>query len=93
MALSNTWQVQEAKNRLSEVLNMAAKKGPQIITRRGEEVGVVLSMEEYKKSKAPKENIVDFFRKSPLRGIKLDLRRSKAPSRGTAIDFENMFGS
>jgi prevent-host-death family protein len=42
------WQVQEAKTRLSEVLEEAQSKGPQIITRHGAERAVVLSMGDYR---------------------------------------------
>jgi len=91
MSAPNTWQVQEAKNRFSEVLDLANKKGPQIVTRHGEEVGVVISMEEYRKAHKPKESLYDFLRRSPLRGVKLDLKRSRGPERGTPIDFDKMF--
>lgn len=43
-----TWQVQQAKTRLSEVIERARTEGPQIITRHGTERAVVLSIEEYR---------------------------------------------
>lgn len=43
-----TWQVQEAKTRLSEVIEEAHSKGPQIITRHGAERAVILSMADYR---------------------------------------------
>jgi len=42
------WQVQKAKTRLSEVIEEANTKGPQIITRHGSERAVVLSIAEYR---------------------------------------------
>ena len=42
------WQVQEAKQRLSRVLDLAKTEGPQIVTRHGREVAVVLSIEDYR---------------------------------------------
>lgn len=42
------WQVQEAKTRLSEVIEEAISKGPQIITRHSKERAVILSIEEYR---------------------------------------------
>jgi prevent-host-death family protein len=39
---SSTWQLQEAKNRLSEVINAAQSRGPQTITRHGEPVAMVI---------------------------------------------------
>ena len=35
--MMHMWQLQEAKNRLSEVVDEAMKGGPQVITRRGAE--------------------------------------------------------
>jgi antitoxin Phd len=42
------WQVQEAKARLSELIERARDHGPQIITKHGSEQAVVLSIAEYK---------------------------------------------
>ncbi len=41
MAENARWQVQEAKQRFSEVLRAVERDGPQTITRHGEEVAVV----------------------------------------------------
>ncbi len=43
-----SWQLQDAKNRLSEVIKAATTSGPQIITVRGKETAVVLSEREYR---------------------------------------------
>lgn len=75
---ANTWQLQEAKNRFSEVVNKAVTEGPQRVTRRGEEVVVILSIEEYNKLQKSKSNLLEFFRKSPLVGVELDLERDKS---------------
>ena len=41
------WQLQEAKNKFSQVVREAQEHGPQIITVHGKEAAVVLSAEEY----------------------------------------------
>jgi len=41
------WQLQEAKNRLSEVVRKAAEEGPQVITLRGEDAVVVMAVSDY----------------------------------------------
>ena len=79
--MKNTWQVQEAKNRLSTVLDGALRHGPQIITRRGVETAVILSIKDYRRLTKPKQNLVDFFKSSPLHGVEIDLTRSKDLSR------------
>jgi antitoxin Phd len=43
-----TWQVQEAKTRLSEVIERARTEGPQTITRHGAERAIVISIEDYR---------------------------------------------
>ena len=70
-----SWQLQEAKNKLSEVVDRALEDGPQEITRHGKKTAVIISMQEYKKLKNQKGNLVDFFRKSPLSGIDFDCRK------------------
>lgn len=75
--MQNTWQLQEAKNRLSELVDRSLKEGPQVITRRGEETVVVLSAKEYRKLKEKKEGLVDFFLKSPLKKVELEIERDK----------------
>ena len=69
------WQLQEAKNRFSEVVNKALKEGPQTVTRHGEEVVVILSKAEYNRLIKSQTSLVEFFRQSPLVGVDLDLER------------------
>lgn len=71
-----TWQLHQAKNRFSEVVDNAIRKGPQVITRHGRETAVLLSVEDYRKLQRPKTSLVEFFRASPLVGVELDLERS-----------------
>jgi prevent-host-death family protein len=62
------WQVQEAKTRLSEVIEEATRKGPQIITRHGAERAVILSIAEYRALTAQKPD----FRAYLLGGPRVD---------------------
>jgi prevent-host-death family protein len=75
--MKNMWQLQEAKNKLSEVVDEAAHHGPQVITRRGVEVAVIISYADYRKISGAKRKLSAFFRESPLAGVKLDLRRDR----------------
>ena len=74
--MNGTWQIQDAKNKLSEVIAQAIKKGPQLITRRGKKVAVVVSYSEYEKLCKPQGKLSEFFRTSLLAGI--DLARAKS---------------
>lgn len=78
------WQLQDAKNRLSEVVNRARAEGPQVVTLRGKRAAVILSAEAYDALVASRPTIVDRL----LAGSAWDdelvdavNRREKAPSR------------
>ena len=75
-----SWQLQEAKNRLSQVLRDAATKGPQVITNHGREAAFVLSPDDYHSLTRPKSTLAEFFRASPLVAQSLDLERSEEPA-------------
>ena len=81
---SESWQIQSAKARFSEVFRRARSEGPQRITRQGKEGVIMVAEEQFDrlvgKSRQPK-NIVDFFRQSPLMGLKLDFKRDRSPGR------------
>jgi len=48
------WQLQDAKARFSELIDDTLEKGPQVVTRRGIEAAVVVSVDEWKKLKEEK---------------------------------------
>jgi prevent-host-death family protein len=79
------WQLQEAKARLSELVKKATSEGPQRITVHGTPTVVVISTDEYERLKRPHESFVQFMRKSPLYGLKLDLTRNKTAARDVDV--------
>lgn len=79
--MKTTWPLQDAKNRFSEVVELALHRGPQWVTRRGEEAVVVVSVSDYRKIRQPQNSLTEFFRKSPLCGVKLNLKRSRDTGR------------
>lgn len=79
--IAKVWQLQEAKNKLSAVVEEATRSGPQVISRRGVEAAVVLSFADYSRLVKPKRGLVQFLMGSPLRGSGLDLSRSKDTGR------------
>ncbi len=64
----SVWQVQDAKARLSEVIERARTEGPQTITRHGTERAVLLSIEDYRALAAHKPD----FKAHLLGGPKID---------------------
>ena len=75
------WQLQEAKNRFSRLVEQAQHNGPQIVTKHGKETVVIISVNEYRRLVRPKKDIVRFFQESPLVGENIDLTRSKETPR------------
>lgn len=79
---TNTWAVTEAKANLSDLVDAAMKGAPQIITRRGEEAVVVLSMERYRSVMAGGQGtLLDFFAQSPFRDVEIVPKRSRGTGR------------
>ena len=64
-----TWQMQEAKARLSEVVKRAELDGPQDITVHGRSVAVVLSRAAFERFSGQSASLVDFMQASPLAGL------------------------
>ena len=62
----HTWQMQEAKARLSEVVKCAEKEGPQEITLHGQSVAIVISRNLYDRLAGTGQSLVEFMRSSPL---------------------------
>ena len=79
--MGNVWQLQEAKNKFSNLVDKAHHDGPQIVTRHGKESVVVLAIEDYQKLSRPKSDLVSFIKCSPLFGLNFDLARDKSSSR------------
>ena len=48
----NSWQVQDAKARFSELLDTTIKKGPQVVTRRGIAAAVLVPIDEWERMQA-----------------------------------------
>ena len=82
---ARTWTVASAKAKLSEVIDRARTRGPQVITRRGRKTAVVVSAEEWERKTKRVGTLADFFAASPLRGAELDLRRRKDRPRKIAL--------
>ena len=47
-----TWAVQDAKSRFSELLDACLTNGPQVVTRRGTEAAVLVPVEVWKRLQA-----------------------------------------
>jgi antitoxin Phd len=82
--MGDRWQLQDAKNRFSEVVRKAREDGPQVITVHGTDAVVVVSTDQFRKLSKREGTLLEFFRRSPLVGVELDLTRH--PDTGRKID-------
>ena len=55
-----SWQLQEAKQKFSELVRRTLEEGPQVVTRHGEEVVVVVPVEEFRRMSNDGEKKMDF---------------------------------
>jgi prevent-host-death family protein len=80
-----TWSIADAKARLSELLEHVINDGPQAITRRGEEIAVVVSIEEWQRKTKRSGSLAEFLAASPLRDSELEIDRVEIPARDAAL--------
>lgn len=71
--MKSIWQLQEAKNQLSLVVEHALTKGPQTITRHGEPVVVVVAAKDFVRPRRKRKSILELF--EPVRGTNLKIER------------------
>ena len=86
------WQVQEAKQRFSELLRAVQSDGPQIVTRHGEEIAVVIDIADFHRLRGDVADFKDVL----LGGPKFDddvadvfsaIEAERKADLGRAIDF------
>ncbi len=71
-----SWQLQEAKNKLSQVVRDAKESGPQVITVHGKDAAVVVSIEEYQRlENVAQGSVLEFMQSSPWSDVELDIER------------------
>jgi prevent-host-death family protein len=71
-----SWQLREAKQRFSEVVRRAVEDGPQVVTRHGEEVVVVLSAKEFRRLRRGWRSLKEFLHGGPDISV-LEITRKK----------------
>ncbi len=84
--MHDQWQLQEAKQRFSELIRSVEADGPQFVTRRGEEVAVVVSIAEYRHLRGGGKDFKEFLQSAP--DVDLEISRSALPARRVDLDGE-----
>jgi prevent-host-death family protein len=73
------WQLQDAKQQFSRLVNLARSDGPQFVTRHGKDVAVVLDVDEYRRIRSDGGAFKRFLAEAPDFDA-LDVDRSKEPA-------------
>lgn len=79
----HTWQLQDAKSHFSELVQRSLSEGPQLVTRRGQEVVVIVAAPEYQRLVAG-PSLLSVLQSAP-RGEPLDIERSSELPRDLAF--------
>ena len=87
------WQIQDAKQRFSEMIRAVTSEGPQVITRHGVDVAVVVDIGEYRRLTRPSVDLARVL----LGGPKIDggtadvfaeVEAERKADFGRVVDFE-----
>jgi prevent-host-death family protein len=76
--MNDIWQLQDAKAKLSEVVEKAMNGEPQFITKRGEPAVVVISQAEFLRQRQQSKSLSDALAGAPE---ELRIKRDKTPLR------------
>ena len=68
--MSKTWQVQDAKARFSELLEASLAEGPQIVTKRGVDAAVLVSIDQWRRlEQMARPNLKELLLSHPKHGL------------------------
>ena len=86
------WQLQTAKQKFSELVERALSDGPQIVTRRGEEVVAVIGIDDYRRLRADKKDFKQFLVEGPpwsdeIADVLDEIVRRRKTQRSREIEF------
>ena len=87
------WPIQDAKQRFSEMIRAVTSKGPQVITRHGEDVAVVVEISEYRRLTRPAVDLAGILLGGPKLGdgvadVFAEVEAERKADLGRAVDLE-----
>ncbi|MEV6276007.1 type II toxin-antitoxin system Phd/YefM family antitoxin [Nocardia sp. NPDC051832] len=74
------WPLADAKARFSELVDTVEREGPQVISKHGREVVVVVPIDEWRRKSKRQGSFAEFMATSPLRGADLVVERERSDS-------------
>lgn len=73
-----SWSLQDAKARFSELVRRVKSKGPHMVTVRGKPEIVMMTLKDYETLNAQRPSLLGLMRTSPLSGMELDVTRNSS---------------
>ena len=91
--LPDHWQIQEAKQRFSEMIRAVTSKGPQVITRHGEDIAIVIDVSEFHRLTRAAVNLTDVLLGGPkvddsIIGVFAEIEAERQADLGREVDLE-----
>jgi prevent-host-death family protein len=83
--MKTIWKLQDAKSQFSRLVKEALTRGPQYVTRRGEETVVIISIDDYNKLISNKSDFKNFILNCPKMDNDFVIDRNKDIPR--SVDF------
>ncbi|MBS1183927.1 MAG: hypothetical protein H6Q99_3807 [Proteobacteria bacterium] len=83
----DSWRLQDAKARLSEVVRHAQTHGPQRVTLHGRDAAVIVSAEDFDRGQKPVTglDLITALAESPLQDVTFERDTFKAPVRDVSL--------
>jgi prevent-host-death family protein len=72
----DSWKLQDAKARFSEVVDRALRHGPQIVTRHGQNTAVIVAYRDFVGAE-PNQDFKDFLMSIPRVGLEMKASRRR----------------
>ncbi len=86
MMSNHAWKLQDAKNRLSELVDKSLSEGPQIIMRRGKPMSVLISFEDFRKQKKTNQSFLKLCYRFVDQENDLEISRNQSIGRNVDLD-------
>jgi prevent-host-death family protein len=82
------WQIQEAKQRFSDLVRSAQTLGPQFVTKHGAEVVVVVDLQEYRRLAGQAVDFKDYLLQAPcFDELPAELQVERSADLARVVDF------
>lgn len=75
------WPVATAKAKFSELIDTVEREGPQVISKHGREIAVVVPIDEWRRKTRRSGTLAEFLARSPLRESDLSIERVRLGAR------------